>query len=105
MAQQVGLIGLAVMGENLALNIESRGYSVAVYNRTYEKTKNLVEGRANSKKLTGYQSLQEFVGSLERPRRIILMVKAGQAVDEFIDKLLPLLEKGDLIIDGGNSHF
>jgi 6-phosphogluconate dehydrogenase len=103
--QQVGLIGLAVMGENLALNIESRGYSVGVYNRTYEKTKKLVEGRANGKNLVGYESLQEFVGAIERPRRIILMVKAGQAVDDFIDKLVPLLEKGDLIVDGGNSHF
>ena len=103
--QQVGLIGLAVMGENLALNIESRGYSVAVYNRTYEKTKNLVEGRAQGKNLVGYETLESFVAALERPRRIILMVKAGAAVDEFIEKLLPLIEKGDLLIDAGNSHF
>ncbi len=103
--QQVGLIGLAVMGENLALNIESRGYSIAVYNRTYEKTKNLVEGRAKGKNLFGYETLEQFVAVLERPRRIILMVKAGAAVDEFIEKLLPLVEKGDLLIDAGNSHF
>jgi len=103
--QQVGLIGLAVMGENLALNIESRGYSVAVYNRTYEKTKNLVEGRAKGKNLVGYETLEQFVAAIEKPRRIILMVKAGQAVDDFIGKLVPLLDRGDLIIDGGNSHF
>ncbi len=103
--QQFGLIGLAVMGENLALNIESRGYSVAVHNRTYEKTKKLIEGRAGGKNLSGFEMLDQFVAALERPRRIILMVKAGQAVDEFIDKLVPLLEKGDLLIDAGNSHF
>ncbi len=103
--QQVGLIGLAVMGENLALNIESRGYSVAVYNRTYEKTRNLVEGRGKGKNLVGYETLEQFVAAIERPRRIILMVKAGQAVDDFIGKLVPLLDRGDLIIDGGNSHF
>ncbi|MGB9625327.1 MAG: NADP-dependent phosphogluconate dehydrogenase [Phycisphaerae bacterium] len=103
--QQVGLIGLAVMGENLALNIESRGYSVAVYNRTYEKTRNLVEGRGKGKNLVGYESLEQFVAAIEKPRRIILMVKAGQAVDDFIGKLVPLLDRGDLIVDGGNSHF
>jgi len=103
--QQVGLIGLAVMGENLALNIESRGYSVAVFNRTYEKTRSFMEGRAAGKKFVGAQTLEEFVNSLEKPRKIILMVKAGPAVDEFIEKLLPLLEAGDLLIDGGNSHF
>lgn len=103
--QQMGLIGLAVMGENLALNIESRGYSVAVYNRTYEKTKTLVEGRAKGKNLVGYETLEQFVGALERPRRIILMVKAGQAVDDFIGKIVPLLERGDILVDGGNSHF
>ena len=103
--QQVGLIGLAVMGENLALNIESRGYSMAVYNRTYEKTEALINGRAKGKKFVGARTLQEFVDALETPRRIIIMVKAGKPVDETIDQLVPLLSKGDLIIDGGNSHF
>ena len=103
--QQVGLIGLAVMGENLALNIESRGYSMAVFNRTYQKTEDLINGRAKGKKFFGAKTLQEFVDSLEKPRKIILMVKAGQAVDDFINMLIPLCEKGDLFIDGGNSHF
>jgi 6-phosphogluconate dehydrogenase len=103
--QQVGLIGLAVMGENLALNIESRGYSMAVFNRTYQKTENLINGRAKGKKFVGAKTLKEFVESLEKPRKIILMVKAGQAVDDFINMLVPLCDKGDLFIDGGNSHF
>jgi len=105
MPQQVGLIGLAVMGENLALNIESHGYSVAVYNRTYEKTRNLIAGRAAGKQIVGAQTLAEFVDALERPRRIIIMVKAGPAVDEMIEQLVPLLAPGDLVIDAGNSHF
>ena len=103
--QQVGLIGLAVMGENLALNIESRGYAMAVFNRTYAKTEAFMGGRAKGKKFVGCKTLPEFVGALARPRRIILMVKAGAAVDEFLNQLVPLLDKGDLIIDGGNSHF
>jgi len=103
--QQVGLIGLAVMGENLALNIESRGYSMAVFNRTYAKTEKLMNGRARGKNVVGTKTLEEFVDSLETPRRIILMVKAGRVVDDFIDRLMPLLDKGDLVIDGGNSHF
>jgi len=103
--QKVGLIGLAVMGENLALNIESRGYSMAVFNRTTAKTDKFMAGRAKGKNFVGAQTLEEFVASLERPRKIILMVKAGAAVDAFIEMLVPLLDKGDLIIDGGNSHF
>ncbi len=103
--QQFGLIGLAVMGENLALNIESRGYSMAVFNRTYEKTEAFLAGKAKGKKFVGTKTLQEFVASLEKPRKIMLMVKAGKPVDEFIEHLIPLLDKGDLIIDGGNSHF
>src|SRR5512145_678895 len=103
--QQVGLIGLAVMGENLALNIESRGYSMAVFNRTYEKTEKFINGRAKGKKFLAGKTLQEFVGLLEKPRKVMLMVKAGRPVDEFIEALIPLLDKGDLIIDGGNSHF
>jgi len=103
--QNVGLIGLAVMGENLALNIESRGYSISVFNRTTEKTEALINGRARGRRFYGARTLREFVDSLEKPRRIILMVKAGAAVDDFIAQLAGLLDKGDLIIDGGNSHF
>jgi 6-phosphogluconate dehydrogenase len=102
---QVGLVGLAVMGENLALNIERNGFPVTVYNRTYERTEALLAGRAKGKKLTGAKTLRDFVASLERPRRAILMVKAGAAVDEVLGQLVPLLEAGDIVIDGGNSHF
>jgi 6-phosphogluconate dehydrogenase len=101
----IGLIGLAVMGENLALNIESRGYSIAVYNRTVSKVDELLAGRAKGKNFVGCHSLEELVGSLASPRKVMLMVKAGAAVDEFIDKLIPLLSPGDVIIDGGNTHF
>jgi 6-phosphogluconate dehydrogenase len=101
----IGLIGLAVMGENLVLNMESRGFTVAVHNRTVEKVVNFVNGRARGKKILGFHSLPELVQSLKTPRRVMLMVKAGKAVDELIDQLLPLLSKGDIIIDGGNSHF
>jgi 6-phosphogluconate dehydrogenase len=103
--QDFGLIGLAVMGQNLALNIESRGYSVAVFNRTTERTRQFVVERCGGKRIVGCETLEEFVGSLKRPRSIMLMVKAGSPVDEFIAKLEPLLDKGDLLIDGGNSHF
>ena len=101
----IGLIGLAVMGENLVLNMESRGFTVAVYNRTLDKVVNFVSGRAKGKKIIGAHALPEFVQSLKTPRRVMLMVKAGQAVDDLIDQLIPLLAKGDIIIDGGNSHF
>jgi 6-phosphogluconate dehydrogenase len=101
----IGLVGLAVMGENLILNMESRGYTVAVFNRTVEKVDKFMAGRAKGKKIVGAHTLQELVGSLKAPRKVMLMVKAGAAVDEFIDHLTPLLEKGDIIIDGGNSHF
>jgi 6-phosphogluconate dehydrogenase len=100
-----GLIGLAVMGENLALNIESRGYSVAVFNRTVAKVDEFMAGRAKGKKFRGCHSLEELVKSLAAPRKVMLMVKAGAAVDEFIEKLIPLLSPGDVIIDGGNTHF
>ncbi|NLX20556.1 MAG: NADP-dependent phosphogluconate dehydrogenase [Phycisphaerae bacterium] len=103
--QQVGLIGLDVMGSNLALNIESRGYTMAVYNRTTEKTDKFMAERAAGRRFVGARTLQEFVDALEKPRRIILMVKAGGPVDTVIDQLVPLLDKGDLIIDGGNSFF
>ncbi len=101
----LGLIGLAVMGENLVMNMESKGFTVAVYNRTTEKVTNFIEGRAKGKNIIGTYSLEELVGSLKKPRKVMLMVKAGQPVDQFIDMLIPLLEPGDIIIDGGNSHF
>ena len=101
----IGLIGLAVMGENLAMNMESKGFTVAVYNRTVEKVGRFISGRASGKNITGCLSLEELRDSLEKPRKVFLMVKAGRAVDEFIDKLLAVLEPGDVIIDGGNSHF
>lgn len=101
----IGLIGLAVMGENLILNMESHGFSVAVFNRTTSKVDDFIHGRAQGKRIKGTYSLQEFVHSLKRPRKIMMMVKAGKAVDELIDQLLPLLEAGDILIDGGNSYF
>ncbi|MDO5522986.1 MAG: decarboxylating NADP(+)-dependent phosphogluconate dehydrogenase [Bacteroidia bacterium] len=101
----IGLIGLAVMGENLVLNMESKGYTVAVYNRTVEKVDNFVNGRGKGKNFIGARSLEELVASLERPRKVMMLVKAGKPVDDFIEKLIPLLEPGDIIIDGGNSHF
>ena len=102
---QIGLVGLAVMGENLALNIERNGFPITVYNRTWERTDALVHGRAKERKFTPAKTVQELVASLERPRRIILMVKAGAPVDDMIGQLQPLLEPGDIVIDGGNSHF
>lgn len=101
----IGLIGLAVMGENLVLNMERNGYTVAVFNRTVEKVDKFVNGRGKGKNFIGAHSIEEFVASLERPRKVMLLVKAGQAVDAFIDQLIPHLEKGDIIIDGGNTHF
>ena len=101
----IGLVGLAVMGENLILNMESRGYTVAIFNRTVDKVDKFMAGRAKGKKIVGAHTLQELVASLRAPRKVMLMVKAGAAVDEFIDHLTPLLAKGDIIIDGGNSHF
>ncbi len=101
----IGLIGLAVMGENLALNIESRGFSIAVFNRTVSKVDDLINGRAKGKNFVGCHSLEELVESLASPRKVMLMVKAGPAVDEFIERLIPLLAPGDVIIDGGNTLF
>jgi 6-phosphogluconate dehydrogenase len=101
----IGLIGLAVMGENLVLNMESKGYTVSVYNRSTQKVDDFLSGRAKGKKITGTHSVEELVNSLERPRKVMLMIKAGDAVDEMIETLLPHLEKGDIIIDGGNTHF
>ena len=100
-----GLVGLAVMGENLVLNVESHGFTVAVFNRTVEKVDNFLNGRAKGKKIIGTHSVQELVNALKAPRKIMLMVKAGKAVDDFIEKLIPYLSPGDIIIDGGNSHF
>ncbi|HTQ40009.1 MAG TPA: NADP-dependent phosphogluconate dehydrogenase [Pirellulales bacterium] len=100
-----GLVGLAVMGENLALNVESRGYRVAVFNRTTSVVDDFIQGRAAGKKFVGCHSLEELVKSLSRPRTVMLMVKAGPAVDGLIEQLLPLLERGDIIIDGGNTLF
>ncbi len=101
----IGLVGLAVMGENLVMNMESKGFTVAVYNRTADKVKNFVEGRAAGKNIIGTYSLEELAANLEKPRKVMLMVKAGQAVDNIIEQLLEHLEEGDIIIDGGNSHF
>jgi len=100
-----GLIGLAVMGENLVLNVESHGFSVAVFNRTVSKVEDFVKGRAKGKNIKGCFSVEELVASLKRPRKVMLLVKAGEAVDSFIETLLRHLEKGDIIIDGGNTHF
>jgi 6-phosphogluconate dehydrogenase len=101
----IGLIGLAVMGENLVLNMESKGFQVSVFNRTVQKVDDFLAGRAKGKKITGTHSFEELVKSLKRPRKIMIMVKAGSAVDDTINSLIPLLEKGDIIIDGGNTHF
>ncbi len=99
------VIGLAVMGENLALNVERNGFPIAVYNRTAEKTQHFMAERAQGKNVTPTYSIEELVGSLERPRQILIMVKAGRAVDAVIDQLKPLLEPGDILIDGGNSLY
>ena len=101
----IGLIGLAVMGENLVMNMESKGFTVAVYNRTTSKVDDFVNGRAAGKNIIGCHSLQELADNLARPRKVMMMVKAGQAVDSLIDQVIPYLEEGDIIIDGGNSHF
>ncbi len=101
----IGLIGLAVMGENLVLNMERNGYTVAVWNRTVEKVDKFVNGRGKDKNFIGAHTVEEFIASLERPRKVMMLVKAGQPVDDFIEMLLPHLEEGDIIIDGGNSHF
>ena len=101
----IGLIGLAVMGENLVLNMESKGYTVAVFNRSVEKVEKFIAGRGAGKNFIGAKNLEELVASIERPRKVMMLVKAGKPVDDFIEQLIPLLEPGDIIIDGGNSHF
>ncbi len=101
----IGLVGLAVMGENLVLNMESHGFKVAVYNRTIDKVNAFINGRGKGKNIIGASSIEELVANLSSPRKIMLMVKAGKPVDDFIELLIPHLDKGDIIIDGGNSHF
>ncbi|MBO4235705.1 MAG: decarboxylating NADP(+)-dependent phosphogluconate dehydrogenase [Firmicutes bacterium] len=101
----IGLIGLAVMGENLVMNMESKGFTVSVFNRTTEKIDNFVNGRAKGLNIIGAHSLEELVESLESPKKVFMMVKAGQPVDDLIDQLIPLLDDGDIIIDGGNSNY
>lgn len=105
MQADIGLVGLAVMGQNLALNMESRGYSVAVYNRTAERTREFMDQRASGKKIVAGYGIEEFLGKLKVPRTIMIMVKAGKPVDDTIGRLVPHLEKGDILIDGGNSFF
>jgi len=100
-----GLVGLGVMGENLVLNAERNGFSSVVYNRTYQKTEDFLLGRGLNKSILGAKDLQEFVSKLERPRRVLMMVKAGSATDAVINQISPFLEEGDLLIDGGNAQF
>ncbi|MGB5894358.1 MAG: decarboxylating NADP(+)-dependent phosphogluconate dehydrogenase [Ignavibacteriaceae bacterium] len=101
----IGLVGLAVMGENLVLNMVNKGFTVAVYNRTTEKVDNFINGRGSGKNIIGTHSIEEFISSLKSPRKIMLMVKAGKPVDDFIEMIISRLDPGDIIIDGGNSHF
>ncbi len=101
----IGLVGLAVMGENLILNMESKGYTVTAFNRSQAKVEKFIAGRASGKNIRGAKTVEELVQSLSKPRKVMLMVKAGQPVDDFIEKLIPFLEEGDIIIDGGNTHF
>jgi len=101
----IGLIGLGVMGENLVLNLESRGFSVAVHNRGPETINNFINGKAKGKNISGFEDIAGFVNAIEKPRKIMMMVKAGIVVDNFINKITPHLDKGDIIIDGGNSNY
>jgi 6-phosphogluconate dehydrogenase len=105
MSADIGLIGLAVMGQNLVMNMNDHGYTVAVYNRSTGKVDEFLKGPAAGSHVIGCHNLKDFVAALKRPRRVMLMVKAGEPVDDFIQQLLPFLEKGDIIIDGGNSHY
>ncbi len=105
MSADIGLIGLAVMGQNLILNMADHGYTVAAYNRTVAKVDDFLAGPAKGKSIIGAHSLDEFFKSLKRPRKVMMMVKAGKPVDELVEKILPYLEEGDIVIDGGNSHY
>ena len=101
----IGLIGLAIMGQNLVLNMNDHGYTVAVFNRTTSKLDDFLEGNAKGTSVIGTYSIEELVATIKKPRRVMLMVKAGDPVDKFIDLLIPHLDQGDIIIDGGNSNF
>jgi 6-phosphogluconate dehydrogenase len=101
----IGLIGLAVMGQNLVLNMDDHGFTVAVYNRTVSRVDEFLNGNAQGTKVIGTHSIEELVSMLKKPRRVMLLIKAGQPVDNFIDLLIPHLEAGDIIIDGGNSNY
>jgi 6-phosphogluconate dehydrogenase len=101
----IGLIGLAVMGENLVLNMESKGFTVAVFNRSTEKVDSFLQGRGKGKKFIGTHSVEQFVHSVKRPRKLMMLVKAGQPVDDLMEQMIPFLEAGDILIDGGNSYF
>ena len=101
----IGLVGLAVMGENLILNMASKGFTVTAFNRSYGKVEKFLAGRAAGQSIRGAKDIPELVASLAKPRKVMLMVKAGQPVDDFIEQLIPHLEKGDIIIDGGNTHY
>ena len=101
----IGLIGLGVMGSSLALNMESKGFSVSVHNRTSPQIDNLVKNRSLNNKIYGFENLKDFINSIKQPRKVMLMVVAGPVVDDYIQKLIPLLDQGDIIIDGGNSHY
>jgi 6-phosphogluconate dehydrogenase len=105
MGMDIGIIGLGVMGESIALDIERHGFSVAVYNRTYDRTEAFLHGPGEGKRIVGLRNIADFVAALERPRKILLLVTAGPAVDKLLEKIRPLLEDGDIVIDGGNSHF
>jgi 6-phosphogluconate dehydrogenase len=105
MGMETGIVGLGVMGESIALDIERHGFSVAVYNRSYDRTEAFLHGPAEGKRIMGFRSLTDFVAALDRPRKVLLLVTAGPPVDRLLEKLRPLLEAGDIVIDGGNSHF
>src|SRR5256714_9258329 len=105
MQSDIGLIGLAVMGENLVLNMESKGFSVAIFNRTTAVTEKFAATRGKGKKITPTKTIGEFIGALKRPHKVMMMIKAGKPVDQVIGEVVPLLEKGDVLIDGGNSLF
>src|SRR5205823_11849078 len=105
MQSDIGLIGLAVMGENLVLNMESKRFSVAVFNRTAAVTERFAATRGKGKRIMPTNTIEEFIGALQRPRKVMMMIKAGKPVDQVISEVAPLLEKGDVLIDGGNSLF